>query len=139
MEFQVPQFIEHKPKVVGPFTFGQFIYIGAAGGICFFLWFSLGKTNFFLFVFISVILFLTAGILAFGKMGGRSLPLMIGNFLKFSLMPKRYLWKTKEMPPKIIMRKAEPKKEEKIEEIPLKIGEKSQLKKLSIKIETRMR
>jgi hypothetical protein len=139
MEFQVPQFIEHKPKIVGPLTFGQFIFIGIAGGICFFLWFSIGKTNFFLFVFISIVLFLTSGILAFGKMGGRPLPQMIGNYLKFSLMPKRYLWKTKEMPPRIIMKKMEPKKEEEFEETPLKIGERSKLKNLSIKIETKMR
>jgi len=139
MEFQVPQFIEHKPKIVGPLTFGQFIYVGIAGGICFILYFSIGKTSFFLFLFISIILFLTAGALAFGKIGGRSLPIVLGNFLKFYFTPKRYFWKTKEMPPKIIMKKMETKKEEKLEETPLKIAEGSQLKKLSTKIETRMR
>lgn len=139
MQFQVPQFIEHQPKIVGPLTFGQFIYIGIAGGICFFLWFTIGKTNFSLFLLISIILFLTASVLAFGKIGGRSVPVVFGNFLKFYFTPKRYFWKTKEMPPKLIMRKVEPKKEEKIEETPLKIAERSQLKKLSTQIETKTR
>jgi len=141
MEFQVPQFIEHKPKIVGPLTFGQFVYIGIAGGICLFLWLLIGKKNFFLFVFASVILFLIAAVLAFGKIEGRPIPTMFGNFLKFQLlMPRRYFWKTKETPPKLIMKKIETKKEEeKIEETPLKIGEKSYLKNLSIKIETKTR
>jgi len=27
MEFTVPQFVEREPKLIGPFTFKQFIYI----------------------------------------------------------------------------------------------------------------
>jgi len=41
MEFTVPQFIEKKAKIVGPFTFGQFLFIGIASGICLFLYFVL--------------------------------------------------------------------------------------------------
>lgn len=140
MEFQVPQFIEQQPKIIGPLTFGQFVYIGAAGAICFILYFIIGKTNFFLFILVAIVLFFIAFSLAFGKIGGRSLPVVLGNFLKFSIAPKRYLWKTKEVPPKLIMKKVEIKKEkEKIEETPLKIAEKSQLKRLSTQIETKLR
>lgn len=141
MEFQVPQFIEHKAKIVGFLTFTQFLYIGGAGGICFILYFSIGKTNFLLFIFLTIVLFLLAIALAFGKIEGRPLAVVFGNFLKFYFMPKKYFWKTKEIPPKIITKKIEMKIEEekKIETSPLKLIERSQLKKLSTQLETKTR
>lgn len=138
MRFTVPQFIEHEAKIVGPLTFKQFVYIGFAGAICFILYFSLGKTNFFLFLLLAMVLMSTAIGLAFLKIGGRSLPTILGSFLKFSFSSKMYLWKKKEAPIIIFKKVKKPKKEEKKEEeeLPLKIAEKSLLKKLSTKIET---
>jgi len=136
MRFTVPQFIEYEAKIVGPLTFRQFVFVGIAGAICFVLYFSLGKTNFLLFLLLSAILLGVAGALAFLKIGGRGLPTILTNFLRFSLGSKVYIWKKKEAPVTVFKR-GEIKKERKEEELPLKIAEASQLKKIRTQIETK--
>lgn len=137
MQFTVPQFIEHETKIVGPLTFKQFAYIGGAGTVCFILYFSLGKTNFLLFLLLAIILLGGGTALAFLKIGGKPLPSLLANFLKFSASPKIYLWGRKEIP-LTIWKEAEVKKEEeKEEELPLKIAKDSKLKKIKIQIDTK--
>ena len=131
MRFTLPQFIEHEPKIVGPLTFKQFIFVGMAGAVCFVIYFS---APFYVFLIACVFLGTGALSLAFVKIGGRSLPVILVNFLKFNLTPKIYIWQKTEMPIKIVKKAS--KKRETEEELPLKIAEKSQLKKLSTKIET---
>ncbi len=135
MRFTVPQFIEHEAKIVGPLTFKQFLFIGVAGVVCFILYFSLGKSNFLLFLLISIILFIGAAVFAFLQVGGRGVPTIMGNLLRFSLGTKVYIWrkKTKQI---IVFKKEESEKEVK-EETPLKIPENSRLKKLRTEVETR--
>jgi len=118
MEFTVPQFIEKEPKIVGPFTFKQFIFIGIAGGICIFLFFTV---SLFVFIIMTIVLLGGAFALAFLKVGKTSLPLFIKNFFAFLFKPKVYLWKKKTSPPKFI-------KEEKVKEEKEEIEEKSKLK-----------
>ncbi len=132
MRHTLPQFIEHEPKIVGPLTFKQFIFVGIAGAICFVLYFSAP-----FYVFLIACIFLGAGALAlaFVKIGGRSLPVILGNFLKFNLTPKIYIWRKTETPIRVV-KKAPKKEKEAEEELPLKIAEKSQIKKLGTKIET---
>lgn len=132
-QFTVPKFIEHKPKIVGPLTFQQFIFVGIAGAICFILYFIL---PFFIFVLASLAVMGGGAALAFVKSGGRSLPTVAKNFLNFSMAPKIYLWKKKGgLPPKII------EKQETLEETEEastpKITGKSRLKNLSKEIETK--
>lgn len=134
MRFTVPQFIEHEAKIVGPLTFKQFLFIGAAGVICFVLYFSLGKLNFLLFLLISIILLIGSLVLAFLQIGGRGVPTILGNLLRFSLGSKVYIWKKKEKQV-IVFKKEDVEKE--IEEAPLKIPENSRLKKLRTEIETK--
>lgn len=133
MRFIVPQFIEHEAKIIGPFTFGQFIYIGMAGGACFILYFMLPLP-----FFIAACIALLGGslALAFLKINGRPLPAILSNFLKFNFMPKMYIWKKKELP---IIKIQENNKKTKAqeEELPLKIAEGSQLKKIKTRIETK--
>ena len=89
MRFQVPQFIEHEAKVIGPFTFKQSIYLSIPAIVGFFLYF-LAPLLLFLVVTISLI-----GIaipLAFFKVGGRSLLSIFLGFLQFSVSPKAYIW-----------------------------------------------
>ena len=138
MQFVVPQFIEHEAKIIGPLTFKQFIYIGGAGGVCFVLYFMV---SFPVFILSCIVLGGAAIALSFLKIGGRTLPTILGNFLRFSLMPKMYIWHKKEQAiavyekeEKVVKKK---KKEEEEEELPLKIAEKSQLKKLRTQIETK--
>jgi len=136
MQFTVPQFIEHEAKIVGPLTFKQFIFIGVAGAVCFVLYFSIGKTNSFLFLVLSIIIFGIGTALAFLKIGGRNLPTILKNFLSFLVAPKIYLWQKKELPLKFI-RGTKKRVEVETEPTPtLKFAEKSRLKKLSNQIET---
>jgi len=131
MKFTVPQFIEHEAKIVGPLTFKQFTYIGIAGAICFILYFSM---PFPLFLLACIVLVGGGMALAFLKVGGRSLPSVIGSFLQFKLAPKMYLWKKKQGTISVLETKKVEKKEE---ETPLKIVKKSQLKDIQTKIETK--
>jgi hypothetical protein len=136
MEFTVPQFIEKEAKIVGPFTFRQFIFIGTAGGICLLLFFVL---PFFAFIIVAIILLGGALALALLKVGKTSLPVFIKNFFIFIFKPKLYLWKKKTSPPKFLGRKKEIKKEEeKIEKkSKLKVTKGGRLDELFTRIETK--
>ena len=90
MRFTVPQFIEHEAKIVGPFTFRQFVFIAIAGAISFFVY---TIAPFFVFVIVAVFSGGIALALAFLQINGRSLPMVISSFFRFNLAPKMYLWK----------------------------------------------
>jgi hypothetical protein len=139
MQFQVPQFIEKEAKIVGPLTFKQFLYLGAAGVVVFFLYFYLATKSLLAFVLITIFLGIGALAFAFLKIGGQPLFSILLKFLNFSFSSKIYLWKKKAIPPRIIKKEEKLKKEEPSGEPILKVAEKSQLKKLSTQIETRMR
>jgi hypothetical protein len=137
MRYTVPQFIEHEAKIIGPLTFKQFVYLAIAGAGCFVVYFM---APFSVFLISCVVLGLGAVAFAFLKIGGRSLPTMIGNFLTYSLTPKMYIWRKKEQVITIYKKEKKPssaKATENEEELPLKIAGKSQLKKLHTKIETK--
>ncbi|MDO8558705.1 MAG: PrgI family protein [bacterium] len=127
-QFTIPQFIEEKAKVIGPMTFQQFIYVGTAGAICFVFYFTI---PFFFFIMVALVIFSFAIILAFGKSGGRPLPLVIKNAFVFKLRPKIYLWKKKVGPPlKLIMAKKPEITAIRESPVPTAVG-KSKLKDLS--------
>ena len=109
MEVTVPQFIEREPKIVGPLTFKQFIFIGIAGGICIFLFFTV---SLFVFILLTIVLLGGASALAFLKIGKTSLPVFIKNFFSFLFKPKIYLWKKKTSPPKFIKEEKVKKEDE---------------------------
>jgi len=129
----VPQFIEREPRIFGPFTFKQFVYIGIAGGFSIFLYFLV---PFFLFLIVAIILLGSAFILAFFKIGGAPLPVVIKNFFIFLTRPRIYLWRRKVIPLKILKKEEKPREEVKEESI-LKISERSYLRKLSTFLETK--
>jgi len=134
MRFNVPQFIEQETKIVGPLTFRQFAFIGTAGVIGLILYVSV---PFPIFLAVTIVVGGAAATLAFLKIGGVSLPSLLANFLKFGAEPKIYIWERKKQPGiKVYKRVSKKKEEEKEEELPLKIAEKSRLKKLHTKIET---
>lgn len=93
MQFQIPQFIERETKVVGPLTFRQFAYLAIPGSAAMFLYFTVPFSTFLL-----AALFLEAigAALAFMKVGGRSLPEIMLNALKFTVSPKTYLWEKRK-------------------------------------------
>lgn len=137
MEFTVPQFIEKAPKIVGPLTFKQFVFIGTAAGICLFLYFTVPLH---IFIIASIFLLGTALALAFLKVGKTTLPVFLKNFFIFVVGPKVYLWKKKPTPSKIIKKEKIKKTimEEKIKEgAAPKIAERSRLKELFTHLETK--
>ena len=90
MQFQVPQFIEIEDKVVGPFTFKQFIFVlGAAGGGFFIYRIVWAPLSYILIALVSG--FSLA--LAFYKVNDRPFISVVESWFKFSLGNKRYLWK----------------------------------------------
>jgi len=133
MRFSVPQFIEHEAKIVGPLTFRQFAFVGTAGAIGLILYAS---TPFPVFLVVTIIVGGTAAALAFLKIGGTSLPSLMGNFLKFGSEPKIYIWERKEQPGIKVYKREIKKGKVEERELPLKIAEKSRLKKLHTKMET---
>jgi hypothetical protein len=129
MEFIVPKFIERELRIIGPLTLKQFLYLAAAGSICFIL-----KYLAPFWVFLSSCFFL-GGVgfaLAFFRIGGRPLPIIIANFFKFSISPKLFIWKRKKVPIYFVT-----KEKVKEEGSLLPIGGTTQLKKIKTEIETK--
>jgi hypothetical protein len=134
MRFTVPQFIEYEPKIVGPFTFKQFIFVGIAGAICFIIYFT---APFYIFVLSCIIVGGGALALASLKIEGIPLPNYIANFVKFNFSTKMYLWKKKGEKETDAEKKPIKKSGGVEDELPLKIAGNSQLKNIKRKIETR--
>lgn len=95
MQFQVPQFIDTEDRIVGPFTIRQFIYVAAAGGIGFFLYFTVEP---WLSVSLSIVLVTVALALAFIKINGRSLPHLLLSAFRFYWHPQTYVWQPEQTP-----------------------------------------
>ncbi|TSC91372.1 MAG: hypothetical protein CEN90_501 [Parcubacteria group bacterium Licking1014_17] len=87
MRYQVPQFIEMEPKIVGPFTLRQFIFVAIGAVIIFFLHFALSGV-FFIIASLPIAIIFAA--LAFAKPEGIPLPKYIGITLSFLLSGKKY-------------------------------------------------
>ena len=135
MRFTIPQFIEHEPKIVGPLTFKQFLYIGAAGATGFVLYFIAPRI---IFLSASVVLGGIGLAFAFLKIGNIPLSTLIGHFLKYKLSPKMYLWRKKGVGKETFEENIPVKKEEPAEDkLPLRINGESRLKNIKTRIETK--
>jgi uncharacterized membrane protein YoaK (UPF0700 family) len=133
MRFGVPQFIERESKIVGPLSLRQFAYFAVAAVICFTIYFTAPVYWFIL----SVIFF--GGIafaLAFVKVNGRNLPVIIMNAIKFNMGPKEYLWQKKRPSVPVMTQKIEMKPEE-VKEDKYKLKRGSSLGNLKYKIDTK--
>ncbi|MCK9393276.1 MAG: hypothetical protein WCX30_00975 [Candidatus Paceibacterota bacterium] len=135
MQVRVPQFIEHDPKLLGPFTLSQTLYVGAALFGTFILYLLIGQKNFFLFLFLSGLLFAIAIFLAFYKVEGLSIPYVIKNSLDFNMKTKLYIWKRKEIPIYISLEKKKEEKEDPSKKSPLKMTQNGSMDKLMRKID----
>lgn len=89
MQFQVPQFIEVEDKIIGPFTFKQFIFMAGGAGMAYVLWRLL---PFFLAIPLVVGVVALAAALAFFQVNGRPFILALENGFYYFLHPKLYLW-----------------------------------------------
>lgn len=133
MEFQIPQFIEREPKIIGPLTFKQFVTFAILGGICFVLYFSLPRTVFYT---VALLIFGVTAALMFIKKEGFPLYVVIKRSFLFLFSPKLYLWRAKEITSPIIKEDAPKKSLPKEEKTSLKITEKGKLNNIFIQIET---
>lgn len=89
MNFQVPQFIEQKPKIVGFLTLPQFLYVAGAailGYISFYVF------NFFFAIIITVIAGLIGIAFAFVKINGQEFPRVIASIFSYLWKPRLYTW-----------------------------------------------
>ena len=134
MRFQVPQFIEHEAKVIGPLTFRQFIYLGVPAAIGFFFYFV---APFSVFVVITIVTVGIGAMLAFLKAGGRSLPGFLVGAVGFLVKPKHYTWKkgggaeqTQQVTYKQPEQSARPEEN-------LKLQQNSKIKTLATRVETK--
>jgi hypothetical protein len=130
MEFIVPKFIEREARVAGPLTFKQLVIFIITAAIIFVLYKLFPRTIFFIF---SILLVLLSLALAFGKMGGRPLLLILANAFRFLFSSKIFIWKKGGK--STLLQKLEIKKEEK--ELPFNIIKDNRLKRLKTKIETK--
>ena len=87
--FQVPQFIEEKPKIIGPLTIVQFLYIAGAAAIIFGGFYIF---NLFFWLMFSIIVGGIGIALAFVKVNGQSLPKIGLAALGFLWKPRIYTW-----------------------------------------------
>jgi hypothetical protein len=134
MRYQVPQFIEHEPKVVGPFTLRQSMYIGGPLVIGFFLYFLLPT---FWFVATTASLEIFGLVLNFVTIGGRPIPVVLWHSLFFFISSKTFIWKKGRGP---LLLKGEqqytdPSEQQQAQAVPT--APKSKLKSLAVLVETR--
>ncbi|MEM4648268.1 MAG: PrgI family protein [Candidatus Pacearchaeota archaeon] len=87
--FQVPQFLDIKPKIFGPFDFSQFAYIF----IDVILVYIFIKTfNLTLAIILSLITSTLTFALAFLKINGLPFIKILNNLIKFYIKPQNYIW-----------------------------------------------
>lgn len=125
--FQVPQFIDQKPKIVGPLTLKQFFYLAGAAALGFA---SFKIFNFFLFLLIAAILAAFGVALAFVKVNGQEMSKVISSAIKFYLEPRIYTWQ------RIIKQETTTIDIGEIEEERDKMGLQDKLKSLALNITT---
>ncbi|MGC9046975.1 MAG: PrgI family protein [Minisyncoccia bacterium] len=90
--FRVPQFIETKPKIIGPLTIEQFAYIGGAG---FLIYIIFNTFNFFIAFILSLIIATIGLSFAFVKINKQPLPKLVFAAIQYIWHPKIYTWQRK--------------------------------------------
>ena len=90
MRFEVPQFIDIKDKIFGPFTFAQFIFIVGGAGLGYIIIRAVPTV----FKYVLAALPLALGLaLAFFKYNGRPFTYTLQAFFIFLFSNKLYLWR----------------------------------------------
>lgn len=95
MNFQVPQFIEIEDKVIGPFSFKQFIYLAGSIGLAFIVYVYVPRV--IAIIPITIIVALGAA-LAFVKVNNRPFIIILQSAIRYYLSRKLYLWEKRDKP-----------------------------------------
>ncbi|MFH0806646.1 MAG: PrgI family protein [Candidatus Brennerbacteria bacterium] len=127
--FQIPQFIDEQPKVVGFLTLPQFLYLAAAVGISFA---SFYVFTFFLWLLITLLVAAIAIGLAFIKINAQPLPAVLRSALAYYWKPRVYTW-SRMLPETTLPGVAELQK---IEALRRKMGIEETLRSLALQITT---
>src|SRR3989344_2980860 len=90
MRFQVPQFTDVEDKIIGSFTFKQFVYLAGGGGACIALYFLL--PSFVAFILMIPVVAL-AGCLAFLKINSRPFVQIMESYFKYLTAGRLYIWR----------------------------------------------
>ncbi len=95
MRYQVPQFIEFESKIIGPFTFKQFVYLlgGAGGTYIFYKIFGIFPGIIFI-----IALWVLAGSLAFVKINNKDFVDILAAGFSYVVKSKLYIWKKIDKP-----------------------------------------
>lgn len=131
--YPIPQFIEEESKIAFFISFRQFFYLVGAGLICFILYYLIPIRA--IFYVIAVLIFASAGILAFGTIGGTPILNWLLGLVGFSLGGKNYTWKKKEYP--YPFKPIERTRIKKLDQGPVLQAQTSQLKRTKTQIELR--
>ena len=135
MQYRVPQFIEHEAKILGPLNIKQSLLVGGVMAACFFMYFSVGQTNFFLFLLIAGFLIGGALAISFTKIEGRGLPTVIKNWMYFNVNPKIFLWRRKQSPVYLSTERIRREITVKEEKSPLKVKQEGKIGEMIKKID----
>ncbi|MDP3974950.1 MAG: hypothetical protein Q8P88_01525 [Candidatus Jorgensenbacteria bacterium] len=127
--FQVPQFIEEQPKVVGFLTLPQFLYLAAAVGVSFA---SFYVFTFALWLFITLIAATVGIALAFVKINAQALPVVLRSALLYYWKPRIYTW-SRELPESSLEGVSDL---EKIQALRKRMGIEEKLKSIALQITT---
>jgi hypothetical protein len=95
MRYQVPQFIEFESKIIGPFTFKQFIYLLGGVGGTYIIYKIFGI---FPGIILMIVLWALAGSLAFVKVNNKSFVDVLAAGFSYITKSKLYIWKKIDRP-----------------------------------------
>lgn len=132
MEQPLPQFLDLEPKIAGPFTFKQLIFIAGIGVIILILFTAMPFSKFLL---VAIPLAGLAIFLAFGKIRGFPAPIVLARSLGFLFAGKIYVWKKKGIQADLPIAKREVKDKIIKPQASIKIGSNSKLENLKKLIE----
>ncbi len=114
MRYKVPRHVDYKAKIVGPATFSQLLYVGAAGFVVLMLYFIMGTSPFF--YAIAIIIGGGGAAMAFVPVAGQPLPEYIKKMIIFSTSSREYVWEKKIVPMESAIPKRRAKEEDKEED-----------------------
>ncbi len=95
MRYQVPQFIEFDSKIIGPFSFKQFIYLLGGVGGTYLIYKIFGIFPGILFI---LVLWALTGSLAFVKINNKDFVDVLAAAFSYITKSKLYIWKKVDKP-----------------------------------------
>lgn len=104
MQFKVPQFIDVKDKIFGPFTFQQFAYLVGGAGLIFIIYKLLPL---WIGIFIMLPVAALTGLLVFYQINNKPFIFYLQAGISYLLSNKLYVWKQRLVKPDVNKTKTE--------------------------------